>query len=78
MVELAATLFVAIVLGFMALGALLLLLSCLGALTNSVDTSNRDRVIKQYAEREERGEPRPNGGPWFAPSYLEQRKRENR
>lgn len=44
---------------------------------NSVDTSNQDRVIRQYVEREARGEPQPAGGPWFAPSFIEQWKKEN-
>lgn len=63
----------------LALLAILLAFVLLAPLPkNSVDTSYRDRVVKQYVEREERGELQPNGGPWFAPSFLSEWKRNNR
>ena len=45
---------------------------------SSVDVSSEDRVIRQYVEREARGEPQPAGGPWFAPRFIEQLRKEGR
>jgi hypothetical protein len=77
MVEMASVLGLAVVLVYATMVAICTSLDGLGAMANKVDTSSQDRVVRQWIEREERGEPRPNGGPWFAPSYLEQWKKEN-
>jgi len=44
---------------------------------NRLDTSYQDRIVREYIEREERGERQPIGGLWFHPTYLERWKREH-